>query len=234
MPCCAAQANGEGGTGHVVRFAPVGAPPTPPTPPGTTSLRAKSDKLSRRCSNLDDACLLDIKSCASLARADTACTMSTWRGLAPYAGKLGALLAQEAVLAMAIASWSHSKSPNTMGLFSKQPAGLCFASVEGCCGAVSSFLGVQPPSRRRSRTGPSHGTCCCGHLRRQWRTAWRHQRCRPWPASRYLTGWGCRPPQPGGGRCRRRSAMLARWALARHTCMGLCGVLLAEMGGALS
>jgi hypothetical protein len=75
------------GTGHVVRFAAVG---TPPTPPGTTSLRAKSDKLSRRCSNLDDACLLDIKSCASLARADTACTMSTWRGLAPYAGKLGA------------------------------------------------------------------------------------------------------------------------------------------------
>jgi hypothetical protein len=89
--CCAAQANGEGGAGHVVRFAPVGVPPTPPTPPGTTSLRAKSDKLSRRCSNLDDACLLDIKSCASLARADTACTMSTWRGLAPYAGKLGAL-----------------------------------------------------------------------------------------------------------------------------------------------
>ena len=87
----AAQANGEGGAGHVVRFAPVGGPPTPPTPPGTTSLRAKDDKLSRRCSNLDDACLLDIKSCASLARADTACTMSTWRGLAPYASKLGAL-----------------------------------------------------------------------------------------------------------------------------------------------
>lgn len=89
--CCAAQANGVSGTGPVVHFALVGTPPTPPTPPGTTSLRAKSDKLSRRCSNLDDACLLDIKSCASLARADTACTMSTWRGLAPYAGKLGAL-----------------------------------------------------------------------------------------------------------------------------------------------
>lgn len=104
---CAAQADGEGGAGHVVRFAPVGAPPTPPTPPGTTSLRAKSDKLSRRCSNLDDACLLDIKSCASLARADTACTMSTWRALAPYAGKLGAhalCMYRECILRVATAS----------------------------------------------------------------------------------------------------------------------------------
>jgi hypothetical protein len=83
------------------------------------------------------------------------------------------------------------------------------------------FLGMQPRSRRRSQTGPSRGTCCCGPLRRQWHTAWRHQRCQPWPASRCLTGWGCRPRRPGDGRCRQRSATLARWGagqahLLRH------------------
>jgi hypothetical protein len=88
LPCAgAAQANGVGSPGAVVRFAPCGEPHTPP---GGASQRAKGDKLSRRCSNLADACLLDIKSCASLARADTSCTLPTWRGLAPYASKLGA------------------------------------------------------------------------------------------------------------------------------------------------
>jgi hypothetical protein len=88
---CAVQANGNHIPAAVVHFAPCNQPPTPP---GTVSLRAKSDKLSRRCSNLEDACLLDIKSCTSLARADTSCTLSTWRGLAPYASKLGALSAR--------------------------------------------------------------------------------------------------------------------------------------------
>lgn len=69
-----------------VRFAPCSVLTS------VVSVRAKSEKLSRRCSNLEDACLLDIKSCASLARADTACTLSTWRGLQPYASKLGAPL----------------------------------------------------------------------------------------------------------------------------------------------
>lgn len=55
------------------------------------SMRAPSlsRKMSTRCSNLEDAPLLDIKSVSSLARADMSCTVSTWRGLPLHASKLG-------------------------------------------------------------------------------------------------------------------------------------------------
>ncbi len=67
---------GGSGGGRAVRVVSVRAP-------------SLSRKMSTRCSNLEDAPLLDIKSISSLARADMSCTVSTWRGLPLHASKLG-------------------------------------------------------------------------------------------------------------------------------------------------